>query len=187
MLNLLSTEEKKKVLNEYRLRLAVIVTLAVGVLVLASFELLIPSYVLASLKYSNAQKNIVVLEEKYGSNAKEKELAEQVRNINMKVATLTDTTADTRLLFSQIIANALKVKGDEIKITGFRYDASSAQERISVSGTARYRDSLAAFVDALKKDTTYSSVTFPISSYVKSEDISFSVILDRKAVNTKKK
>lgn len=188
MLNLLSTTEKKKVLNEYRLRLLVVAMFAFGAFVLASLELLAPSYFLASIKYNNAESTAANLEKKFGSNEKEKELANQIREANSKISLLLNVDTSARLAPSQVIETILKIKESSIKIEGFIYDTGSAQERITVAGIARNRDSLARFVELLKKEPTFTSVTLPISSYVKSENIDFSIVIERKvATNAKAK
>lgn len=180
MLNILATEEKKKILVEYRLRLAIVSIFAIGSLVLASIVLLAPSYLLASLKYNNAEKELAALEEKYGGAGKEKDVATQIRDINNKISLLSSDSTSTRLSPPQVIADILKIKGNAIKIYGFTYDATANQERIVLVGIAPDRDSLANFVETLKKDPTFTSVTLPISSYVKSINIDFSVVTERR-------
>lgn len=180
MLNILSTTEKKKVLVEYRLRLAVVSVSAVGVLVLASLALLIPPYLLALSKYNAANEQLSALEAKYGDTKKEKEIAAQIRDINTKIALLSSASTNTRLSPPQVISDILTKKNSAIKIIGITYDSATNQERIVLTGTAVDRDSLANFVEVLKKDSTFTSITLPISSYVKSENIDFSLVAERR-------
>lgn len=179
MLNILAIEEKKKILTEYRLRLAVVSVFAVGSLVLASLVLLAPSYLLAVSKHNSTQNELVVLEEKYSQGGHEKEVSVQIRDLNNKILILLGDSTNTRLSPPQIILNIIKTKGDAIKIQGFTYDTIADQERIILVGTARDRDSLAAFIETLKNDQAYTNVTLPISSYVKSTNIEFSIVLER--------
>lgn len=187
MLNLLPIEEKKNVLLEYRLRLAVVSVFAVGSLVLASLILLAPSYVLSLSKYSTEEKQLEILDKKYGGVGQEKELGTQIRDINTKILLLQSGDTTTRLSPSQAVMNIINIKGSAIKIYAFTYDATAGQERIVLTGTANDRESLAAFVETLKKDPTFTSVTLPISSYVKSTNIDFSVVVERKTKTPAKK
>lgn len=187
MLNILATTEKKNVLLEYRLRLAVVSVFAIGSLVLASLILLAPSYVLALSKYGTAEKQLAVLEAKYSGTGQEKEIGAQIRDINTKILLLLSGDTSTRLSPSEATLNILKIKSSAIKISAFTYDATATQERIVLTGTATDRDSLATFIETLKKDPTFTSITLPISSYVKSTNIDFSIVAERKTKASTKK
>lgn len=187
MFNLLPTIEKKKILNEYRIRLTIIIIIAIGALVLASLELLVPSYFLASIKNKNAQATVEILEEKYGDNTKEKELAVVIKNINKKIMLLGGEETATSLTPTELIDTVLGINDGDIKMGTISYDLAKGKERVIVSGVARNRDSLSSFVEALKDEPSFTTVTLPISSYVKSKDISFSIVMGgiKKVVNKK--
>ncbi|MFZ2831907.1 MAG: PilN domain-containing protein [Minisyncoccia bacterium] len=187
MLNILAITEKKKILTEYRLRLATVVFFGLAMLILASVVLLLPSYLLASAKYSSAENQFAKLEEVYGKGGQEKEITAQISDVNSKVKLLLGADVGTRLLPSEEIANILEIKVPAIKISGLTYEVIGAQERITMTGTALDRDSLATFFDNLKKDPTFTSVTLPISSYVKSVNIDFSIVAERKPKTVPKK
>lgn len=180
MLNILPIEEKKKVLLEYRLRLAVVATFAVGAVAAASAVLLVPAYLLAISKHNASNEQLAALEKKYGDSAQEKELGAQIRDINTKILLLLSGDTTDKLTPSQVVANIIGLKSSEIKISSFSYEMPANQERIVLTGTAKDRDSLAGYFETLKKDPTFTSVTMPISSYVKSENIDFSIVIERK-------
>lgn len=180
MLNIFSIEEKKKILIEYRLRLAVVSIFAVGALVLASLILLAPPYFLAISKHNDADRELAALEEKGGAREQEKEINIQIRDINNKISLLANG-AEGRLSPPQIILDIIEIKGDTIKIEQFAYDVNLAQERITLSGTALDRSSLALFIEALKMNPLFTDVSLPISSYVKSSDINFTAAIEIKA------
>ncbi len=204
MLNIFPTEEKKKVLVEYRLRLGVVAVFALAALVLSSLALLVPSYLIAVSRYNGASVELSSLELRQGRAGQEKEVGTQIREENKKIDIFLKglkpdlqvrPTADGglgdasgRLSPPQIILSIIGIKSSAIKIQGFTYDASAGSERLVVTGVASDRDGLAHFVETLKKDPTFTSVTLPISSYVKSTDIDFSVVVERviKVVPAKK-
>ncbi len=187
MLNILPTEEKKKILVEYRLRLAIVSFFAIGAIAAASLVLLAPAYILAVTKNNTVEEQLAVLEKKYGGAGQEKELSAQIREINNKILLLLSGDATDRLVPSQAVAKILSLKGSSIKIIAFTYETMANQERVVLTGTASDRDSLASFVETLKKDPTFTSATMPISSYVKSENIDFSIVIERKSKTPAKK
>lgn len=178
MNNILQKEEKKKILTEYRLRLGVVGVFLVASLVFANLVLLAPSYLLAISKYNSVSNELVNIEKKQKQSAGHKDINSEIREINKKVD-LFIRKEPSPGYSSQIVLNILKLKGGDVKIDGITYDASVGNGRIIVVGTALNRDSLARFIEILKKDQTFSKVELPISSYVKSTNIDFSVVLER--------
>lgn len=177
MLNILATEEKKKILTEYRLRLAVVSVFAVATLVFSSLILLSTSYLLAVSKYNDAKSELGALQEKDSREGQEKDVNARILAVNKNIDLFLKPKTANTLTPSSIITKILDIKGNAIKIIGFTYDTNADQERIVVTGIARSRDSLAQFVETLKKDPTFTSVDVPISSYVKSANIDFSAVI----------
>lgn len=184
MLNIFPTEEKKKILVEYRLRLGVVSVFALGALVFSSLVLLAPSYLLAVTKYNSISDELTALESKQGRGGQEKEVGVQIREENKKIDLFLKGDTSGKLVPSQVISNIIGIKGVAIKIQGFTYDASAGQERLVITGIAADRDGLARFVETLKKDPTYTKVELPISSYVKSSNIGFSIVVERATKGT---
>lgn len=179
MINILPTEEKKKILTEYRLRVGVVSIFAVATLVLSSLVLLAPSYILAVSKYNSISEEFVVLESKKGQGTQEKDVSAQIGNINKKIDLFLKGAVSANSYPSQVILNILNIKGSAIKIQGFTYDVTGGQGRFVITGSAADRDSLAHFVETLKKEPTFTKVEIPISSYVKSFNIDFSIVVER--------
>lgn len=188
MLNILPKEEKKKILTEYRLRLAAVSFFAIATLTFSSLILLVPSYLLAVLKYNNAAQELAGLETKTNIvTGQEKNVDTQITALNKKINLLLSGDTNRQLSPSQVIINILSIKGVMIKISGFTYEAIADQERVVLSGNAVNRDSLAQFVETLKKDPSFISVDLPISSYVKSTNIDFSIVVVRGTKGVAKK
>jgi len=179
MINILPIQEKKKILTEYRLRLGVVAVFAIMTLVLSSFVLLIPSYLLAVSKYKGLSENFLTMEAKQGRVGQGDEIGAQISNINKKINLFLKGGARVESAPPQSILNILNMKGDRIKIHGFTYDATTGKGRMVVVGVSDDRDSLAQFIEVLKKEPTFTKVELPISSYVKSTNIDFSVVIER--------
>lgn len=187
MLNILQTDEKKKILIEYRIRLAVVSIFAIGSLTVASSALLVPAYILAISKHNASNEQLSALEKKYGDSSQEKELGSQIRDINTKILLLMSGDTTDKLTPSQVVTSIINLRGSDIKISSLTYETNATQERVVITGTASDRDSLASFLGTLKEDPTFTSATMPISSYVKSENIGYSIVVERKTKTPTKK
>lgn len=179
MLNILPYEEKKKNLTEYRLRFSVVAVFAVAALVLASLVLLVPSYMLAVSKYNFVADELARLEQKQSDAGQEKEVDTQIKEVNKKISLFLGDEKSTRSTPSEVILGILTVKGPAVKVRSISYDVNLERERLVLSGKADDRDSLALFVETLKKDPSFSNVDLPIGSYVKSVNIDFSLVVER--------
>ncbi|KKU80276.1 MAG: hypothetical protein UY07_C0048G0008 [Parcubacteria group bacterium GW2011_GWA1_47_8] len=183
MLNLLPLFEKKNVLTEYRMRLAVVAVFALSFLVFASLALLASSYFRAFSKQNIAEKRIAELTGKSATeNAQEEKATEaKIKEINKKVELLLAKGPEDPVLAvpSEAFSRIFNRKTTAIKIFSISYSNLPDRTRFVVTGLAGNRESLASFVEALKKESTFNRVDLPISSYVKSMDIDFSIVLER--------
>lgn len=183
MLNILPTEEKKKNLKEYKLRLTVVVLGMLIFLVVVNLALLSPAYLNAFTREADAQARIVNFTGKSAAEAlrEERDATALLVDVNKKINIFLGTTASTtaRLTPSEAFENILALKTSAIKISGITYDATPDREQFIVAGNALTRDSLAQFVEALKKSGVFTTVDLPIQSYVKSTNIDFTVTLVR--------
>ncbi|OHA84579.1 MAG: hypothetical protein A2481_03680 [Candidatus Yonathbacteria bacterium RIFOXYC2_FULL_47_9] len=179
MLNILPHEENKKILTEYRLRLAAVAVFAVAALILASLILLVPSYMLAVSKHNFVAEELARLEQKQSEVAQEKEVSTQIRAVNKKISIFLAGPKEIQLTPSEVVLGIIAVKDPAVKIQSILYDINPDRERLVLAGRADDRDSLARFLETLKKDTTFSKVDLPIGSYVKSTNIDFSLVLER--------
>lgn len=177
MINILPKEEKKKIRTEYRLRLATIVMFAIMVLILTNLVLLVPSYLLVVSKYNSISGRLADQELKQGSGLQQKGIDAQVQAANKNISLFLSSNTNSRLSAPNVISEIIHLKGSTIKIGEFYYDATGPLERFTIAGVAADRDGLAQFVDALKGDATFSDVSLPVSSYVKSTNIEFSIAL----------
>lgn len=179
MLNILPYEEKKKNLTEYRIRLAIVGVFAVAALVLASLVLLVPSYMLAVSKYNFVADELARLEQKQSGAGQEKEVSAQIKEVNKKINLFLGTEKGVTRTPSEVILEIIAAKDPAVKVQSILYDIKPDLERLVLSGKANDRDSLARFIETLKKDPSFSKVDLPIGSYVKSTNIDFTLVLER--------
>ena len=185
MINLIPIKEKKKIRAEYRFRLGVVVALASVSLFLISLVLLFPAYLLTLSKYQFASENLAKIEIEHGEVAQEEEIADQTSMVNKKINFFLQEGKES-WMFSEVVIKIIEIKGPTIKIKNMSYESSLGKERFVISGRADDRDILASFVEKLKRDPSFTSVTIPISSYIKSTDIDFSIILEKSSLPLKK-
>lgn len=179
MLNILPSEEKKKILTEYRMRLAIVGVFAVAALVLASLILLVPSYMLAVSKYNFVAGELARLEQKQSGAGQEKEVSTQIKEINKKISLFLGNEKMVKQTPSEVVLGVIAAKEPAVKVQSILYDIKPDLERIVLAGKANDRDSLARFIETLKKDPSFSKVDLPIGSYVKSTNIDFTLVLER--------
>ncbi|MHB1118023.1 MAG: hypothetical protein ACYCZ7_00625 [Minisyncoccota bacterium] len=178
MLNIIPAEEKKRILAEYHMRLAVVAVFAVATLVFVSLILLIPSYLFAVSKYNFIAEELARLEQKQNGVSQEKEVDAKIKEVNKKIDLFLAAGKAGQRPPSEAILGIIATKGSGIKVQSISYEMKPDRERIVLSGRADNRDELARFVEMLKRDPSFSKVDLPIGSYVKSFDIDFSLVLE---------
>ena len=182
MINILPIEEKKKNLTEYRLRLAVVSIFTITILLLVNLILLIPSYLMAVSKESTVARDFASQQAKQDIGGQEGNIDTQVGVVNKEIALFLSGGNTNHLLPADTIKKIIGMKSPAIKILGFDYVANGPQEQLVISGVAADRDSLSNFVDTLKGASIFTGVDLPVSSYVKSTDITFSISATRMSV-----
>lgn len=187
MANILPQTEKKKILSEYRLRLGVVSVFVAAALIVANILLLTPSYLLVLTKHNLALEHLANLEKRQDGAELEKEVNKRIKELNQKIARLNGIGKEGFVPPFDTFLNIIEIKNPAIKINGFLYDKNKTRERIVVSGRATTRDGLALFLENLKKDPTYAKVELPINSYVKSDNIDFSITIERAIKDSEKK
>lgn len=183
MANLLPQEEQKKIAKEYHVRLATVSVFVCAVLVVVNLVFLAPAYLEAYYKERDAVSRI----ERFSNSStgevgpSDEELNKRVLALNKKILSFIPKGDEglSRSVPTTVLAKIIDAKTSGVRITGFTYNFEQGRERFVVSGIARDRASLAAYVDTLKKDTYFTTTELPIQSYVKSVDIDFTLTLVR--------
>lgn len=192
MANLLPSEYKKKNRMEYLLRLVVVALFAVTSLALSNLFLLIPSYVRALSQEGTAEARLARVE----SGAKkdtalvpgEQDPSARLAKLNEKAELFlrAKKAGNISSTPTEGIQEIIKLKPVSLKISSIAYDKATGREKFVISGVALRRDDLAQFVETLKKNASFTKVELPISSYVKSANINFSLVIERAVVGGSK-
>lgn len=173
MINLLPQSEKKKLLREYRLRLAVIVLWGMLMLEIIAFGLFVPSY----LAISSSTSALSVVLEDIQSHAPDgsNETKRHLNLINQEIASLKVGGASTELFPSQLLTELLAVKSSGIAITGFSYARAGTSVTVQLNGNAATREDLIAYRSALTSNVHFSDPKYAQSYITKKTDIDFTL------------
>ncbi|GMQ95169.1 MAG: hypothetical protein BMS9Abin13_281 [Patescibacteria group bacterium] len=174
MSNLLPQYKKGKVRKEYYIRLGIVFSLLLSASILISMVLLVPSYILSSVKYNITYGQLEDEKARMAATPAGENPEEIIANVNSKLAGLKGEKLSPVVsydLFGVIIGH----KPPNLKINAFFYSDDRSRTTISISGVSENRESLLLFMQALEREPLFFSVDLPISYFVKGKDIGFSV------------
>lgn len=172
MINLLPQSEKKKLLNEYRLRATAIALCALFVVEILTGVLLSPSYYLI-----NAAEKAVTDEldaKKQSTPAGGEDAKKKIALIKAEVLLLNPPAHPSDIPPSQILGEILAQKPVGIAINSFAFGRASASVvAAQLSGVAGTREDLLAFQRMLKENPHFSDIKYAQSFITKKTDIDF--------------
>ncbi len=199
MLNLLPQKTKDENVKHYRWKIFVLSSCFLIFL----FFLIIGPLFAGSMFLKNVLNELVVSkgrDESYNEIAKNP--LDQAMFINQKIKILLSPprpqslTVNISPLLDEIINKAKLMNGEsevsKIKIAGLAYESKdellSAKgsgnkkplkkiHKVNITGVALDRESLLGFIKLLDKDDDYKSVESPVSSFISSKDLPFSITL----------
>lgn len=158
--------------REYWTRVITVWVVLGGTACLIVTLLLLPTYLLLSIKTSVVKEQAVVATEKvasYDVSAIELQVANRQAQILLK-----ETTYPS---YSGLMAEFETIAGDGVVIKDFRFSQSNTLGTITLSGLSETRENLANFRDNLESDTRFVKVDLPISNLIKDRDLLFSMTL----------
>jgi len=173
MYNLLPQIQKDTLLREYRSRLVIAALVLVALALVIASVLLVPSILLSSQKEESATRRFEALRSRTG-RGDEKELERVLRESKSVLALLRHEAPKT--LFHELLMSMVAVKTSHVSLVNFSFTPSEAGTfQADVSGIAKDRAGLVAFVKALEQTGFFEAVTAPISDFAKDTNIEFSV------------
>lgn len=173
MTNLLPLGAQKEVKREYRIRLASVIGVLVGVVCIGVALLLFPTYMLLTL-----QKEALLLEEQ-----KEEDNSvvydEHVRAITKGNTYITQLIGEQKQhIPTDVVAQVIAADDATITLTTIDYTTHEEGGRLSLVGVADERDDLVAFVDRLKADPLFRSAVVPIEDLAPERDLPFRLTVE---------
>lgn len=172
MLNFLQQKNKKQIISEYLLRVAVYFLVFILISSVVLITLFVPSFFFA--KYKNDTINNQLLEIKQKNVNVGEDPVEFIKNVNRLSNALSDT-ATSSVKYNDIVDKITSLKNNDVKILAINIteESNTGIKKILISGTANTRDSLTLFEKDIKIDGLFKSVVFPVSNFIKSSDLEF--------------
>src|SRR3989344_3256231 len=173
MFVLLSEQNKKDLLRQYRLRITSTVAFLASTIFLISIALLLPSYFLL-----NAEK--VRLEgetENFSKHISKKNSEGLINTLNDIKSMVALVVPEETKIFSTI-KTILARRPSSVLINSFRYTRGDGKESsLVLEGMAASRNSLISFSKNLKTDPLFKSVDLPISNLARESDVKFTMTI----------
>lgn len=176
MINLLPESYKVIFSREYRWRVAVVLMVFVDAVIIIGVALLGPVYIEARLDASTAANQARSVEKK---NDLHTSLITETATLSATLKALS-TTSPTPMLLTDIMPIISADKTTNISITSIDYTTNSSGANtitLTLTGTATTRNSLAAFISALKGEKRISNVAIPISDYAADTNVPFTITI----------
>lgn len=174
MANILPTEYKQKIVNEYRFRLATVAAVIVAAVVLMGLIALVPSLLLVRNQVSVAEKYAAAQE----SDSKVQTAASVRRQIefaNQKVAILSEHAHGAAI--STFTAEVVAAMPAGTFLTRLTFEEREGELQARVSGVAPTRSALLAFEEGLEELPDVLSVDLPVSHLAQDIEPPFTMTL----------
>lgn len=178
MINLLHQSEKKKLKNEFRMRVAVAVAAALFVIELWSAAVFIPVY---QIVYANTKRIAGALEQKR-AHAPEvgEDLQRELAAITKDIKLLNGAGRTPGTLPSELLHALVGKKPAGVRFSSFAYGKQQDDLTLQVSGVADSRDDLIYFQRLLKEDERFKEVRYEQSFITKKTNIDFRLTITMK-------
>ena len=176
MLNFLPKNSKKEIIFEYFLRTTFYLLMFIFLSSIVLTILFTPSFFFAKYKNDTLNSQLESVKQKNIVNGDDS--VDFIKNLNT-LSTVLSNDSQFTLTDSGIIEKITSLKNNNIKILSIVITKENelGDKKILLSGVANNRDSLSLYEREIKIDGTFHSVIFPVSNFIKSSDLDFSVTL----------
>jgi hypothetical protein len=181
MINLIPSEEKKKMIRGFHYRLVILALAIIGFSMLFTVITMLPSYFLSSDKDSLINEKIKIQRDE-SSDVSNLDTLKAVKDLNFQLNFVERRKRENFSVSDKVINGIVLRKVPSIKITQILYennevDGGVKDKKISISGIAPNREVLLAFRRSLEDDVLFQQVNLPISNFVKGSNIKFFMTL----------
>lgn len=172
MINLLPQSKKDELRLMIKKRAVSVFLLSFGVLFFIFSALIAPSVLLLDAKEKSLKEILSRSEEE-----RQKILAQteaEIKKYNQR-SSLYLKNKELVSIPDSYFDDAIKAKPVNISLNNFSFSRSEIEIILDVSGVAENREALLGYVESLKLVANVKDVTVPISSFVKGENLEFTV------------
>ncbi len=179
MINLLSQQKKTDAKNMLMSRFLNVLFFVISF----SFVILIISLVPIYFHLNQQLKDTEILSSSLVKNDKYSQVKNSLELINdtNKKAKVFPAEMPKNGRIESVLTKIIALKDSSIKIKSFKYSGGESDtQSIEISGVANDRKSLLAFKERLVSQNGFSNIVLPISSFVRVENIDFTITLKSK-------
>ncbi len=176
MLNILTTEYKNVIQADCRQHKIVVVLVLTSILFSIGLMLAFSLYAVSGFRIGTVaiNNNQILTGADLAEYTKVKQNLTTLNNKSLLIAT------SSPVVYTDVLEKIIKAKSAGIIVDSFAIDYVGNKKLPigNISGFATDRQSLVNFVEALKKDKTFSSVDYPVSNIIGGNDNRFNVSLE---------
>lgn len=172
MSNLLPKNEQAKFNKEYSLRRLSIIFFILSIVLIISFILLFPSYLLSRVRETTVSLDLESIKKVTNAANPNDDITNRLRDAKDKARALQITE---KKLPVYDIFHSFQNKPRAIKLKDISYGKVGEDIVVSIQGRADTRESLTEFERQLKENPNFSGVNLPISNFAKEKNIDFSM------------
>ncbi|MBP9802777.1 MAG: hypothetical protein KBD14_00495 [Candidatus Pacebacteria bacterium] len=177
MINLIPNEEKKKIRKDFYMRVVIVSFFVLGIAILISNIMLTPALFYASLEKKLISEQFAKDENKLAFDLNQ-ENKNAVESLESKITLIKQARDNKFLVSAKVVDNLLNKKINGILINEINYTKDPNKGNlINIRGKASSRERLLTFKNSLASDPNFKNVDLPISNFIKSTDIEFSLVL----------
>ncbi len=173
MINLLPTAYKKTLRGLYRLRLINTALVLFFLIVIAGGVLLVPSYILSSVRERNLSDKLDDLRNSKNSEAT-KAISATIADINKKIF-LFAIEKPRPSISDEVLAPIFTKQPEGVRLTSLSYETAEKNMTVRIGGVASTRETLELFKKNLETYSRFSKVDLPLSDLVKNKDVEFTI------------
>lgn len=179
MINLLPQEKKDTLKNSIKKKSLSTLFVFLGILFLIFSALISPSVLLLNAKEKSLREILSRSEEERRKILKDTEM--EIRKYNQR-ANLYLQSKNFESVPDFFIRKSIEAKPSNISLNNFSFSRDESIITLDASGLAENREALLSYVETLKILPNIKEVTVPISSFVKGENLEFTVriVYDKK-------
>ena len=176
MANVLPVTDRMKLRRSYWLRLFITFAFMVVAAATVGFVSLVPAYFTAKTELAEAEQYQEIQNETRDVGKNDTAvLTARFVNAQTTEALKTDTLSAADAM--HLVIPNWEQHARDIIISGFSYELKNEMPSLRISGEARDRASLNAFVQTLRSDDAFVDVSFPVSDLVGGDVVTFSITL----------
>ncbi|MCX6713154.1 MAG: hypothetical protein NTY66_03035 [Candidatus Vogelbacteria bacterium] len=176
MIDLLEKDDRRKITAEYRVRYISVALFAVGLVGVIALVVVGSVYGAQRIEARTLRQSLTQFEQskKLGTNAN------YVTDLAKANSSITRLTTDKNSLrrVSMVLDELARFRPAGIRISGVNLERGTGQGwLVRLAGQAARRQDILTYVEALKKQTIFTSVESPLSNLVKEANSDFALVL----------